>query len=192
MGFSRQKSTGVGCHCLLFLTLWGGLIGLQNSCLENPMDRGVCQAIVHGVARVGHDLVTKPAPISGDSLGQTRNLSLENTLIIHRFQLLIVDPRHHQVAHWTPSVRRVEACFSVAEGSSQVGQTFQIWNYTHLQEEKSLGVVPLSSPCSVSLLWPNGPCRGILKEGVCGDLPYTMPCSFSKVDKIISFIVEIN
>ena len=28
--------------------------------LKNPMDRGVCQAIVHGVARVGHDLATKP------------------------------------------------------------------------------------------------------------------------------------
>ena len=32
------------------------------SCLENPMDRGACQATVHGVARVGHDLVTKPPP----------------------------------------------------------------------------------------------------------------------------------
>ena len=27
---------------------------------ENPMDRGAWWAIVHGVARVGHDLVTKP------------------------------------------------------------------------------------------------------------------------------------
>ena len=33
---------------------------LQYSCLKNPMDRGVGQATVHGVARVGHDLVTKP------------------------------------------------------------------------------------------------------------------------------------
>ena len=32
----------------------------QYSCLENPMDRGAWQAIVHGVARVGHDLATKP------------------------------------------------------------------------------------------------------------------------------------
>ena len=37
---------------------------LQYSCLENPMDRGAWQATVHGVARVGHDLVTKPAGIS--------------------------------------------------------------------------------------------------------------------------------
>ena len=33
---------------------------LQYSCLENPMDRGAWQATVHGVARVGHNLVTKP------------------------------------------------------------------------------------------------------------------------------------
>ena len=33
---------------------------LQYSCPENPMDRGAWRATVHGVARVGHDLVTKP------------------------------------------------------------------------------------------------------------------------------------
>ena len=36
---------------------------LQYSCLENSMDRGTWLATVHGVARVGHDLVAKP-PIS--------------------------------------------------------------------------------------------------------------------------------
>uniref|UniRef100_A0A4W2F7A1 Acidic leucine-rich nuclear phosphoprotein 32 family member n=1 Tax=Bos indicus x Bos taurus TaxID=30522 RepID=A0A4W2F7A1_BOBOX len=36
---------------------------LQYSCLEYPMDRGAWQATVHGIARVGHDLVTKlPGP----------------------------------------------------------------------------------------------------------------------------------
>ena len=35
---------------------------LQYSCLGNPMDRGAWQAIVHGVARGGHDLATKPQP----------------------------------------------------------------------------------------------------------------------------------
>ena len=29
-------------------------------CLENPIDTGAWQATVHGVARVGHDLMTKP------------------------------------------------------------------------------------------------------------------------------------
>ena len=41
---------------------------LQYSCLENPMERGAWQAIVHGVARVGHDLVTKS---SNQTLEQT-------------------------------------------------------------------------------------------------------------------------
>ena len=33
---------------------------LQYSCLENPLDRGACQATDHGIPRVGHDLATKP------------------------------------------------------------------------------------------------------------------------------------
>ena len=32
---------------------------LQYSCLENPMDRGAWRAIVHGTARVRHNLATK-------------------------------------------------------------------------------------------------------------------------------------
>ena len=35
---------------------------LQYSCLENSMDRGAWQATVHGVARVRHNLATKPPP----------------------------------------------------------------------------------------------------------------------------------
>ena len=35
---------------------------LQSSCLQNPIDRGAWQATVHGVTRVGHNLVTKPPP----------------------------------------------------------------------------------------------------------------------------------
>ena len=32
---------------------------LQYSCLENPMDRGAWQAMVHGVTKIRHKLVTK-------------------------------------------------------------------------------------------------------------------------------------
>ena len=45
---------------------WGRFSGegngnpLQYSRLENPIDRGAWQATVHGIARVGHDLATKP------------------------------------------------------------------------------------------------------------------------------------
>ena len=35
---------------------------LQFSCLENPIDRGAWQTTVHGVARAGHNLATKPPP----------------------------------------------------------------------------------------------------------------------------------
>ena len=35
---------------------------LQYPCLENPKDRGAWQATLHGVARLGHDLATKPSP----------------------------------------------------------------------------------------------------------------------------------
>ena len=35
---------------------------LQYSCLENPMDREAWQAAVHGVARIGHDLVINSPP----------------------------------------------------------------------------------------------------------------------------------
>ena len=31
----------------------------QYSCLGNPMDRGTWQATVHGLQRIGHDLMTK-------------------------------------------------------------------------------------------------------------------------------------
>ena len=36
---------------------------LKYSCPENPMDRGAWQATVHVIARVGHDLATKPPPL---------------------------------------------------------------------------------------------------------------------------------
>ena len=36
---------------------------LQYSCLENPTDRGAWQATVHGIVRVGHNLVSKPPPL---------------------------------------------------------------------------------------------------------------------------------
>ena len=38
----------------------GNVNPLQCSCLENSMDRGGWQAKVHGIARVGNDLVTAP------------------------------------------------------------------------------------------------------------------------------------
>ena len=38
---------------------------LQYSCLENPTDRGAWQAIGHAVARIRHELATKPSRTEG-------------------------------------------------------------------------------------------------------------------------------
>ena len=35
---------------------------VQYSYLENPIERGAWQATVHGIARAGHNLATKPPP----------------------------------------------------------------------------------------------------------------------------------
>ena len=56
---------------------------LQYSHLENPMDRGDWQVTVHGITRVGHDLVTKPPPtlITGEGNGTPLQYScLENPM----------------------------------------------------------------------------------------------------------------
>ena len=37
----------------------GNFNPLQYYCLENPMNRGACQATIQGVTRVGHNLATK-------------------------------------------------------------------------------------------------------------------------------------
>ena len=50
---------------------------LQYPCLENPMDREAWRARVHGVARVGHNLATKPPPysLSIDAQANYQNLA---------------------------------------------------------------------------------------------------------------------
>ena len=37
---------------------------LQDTCLENPMHRRAWRAVVHGVTRVGLELVMKPPPLA--------------------------------------------------------------------------------------------------------------------------------
>ena len=51
---------------------------LQYSCLENLMDRRSWRAIVHGFARIGHDLATKPPP--PEPLLQTEKMELESSI----------------------------------------------------------------------------------------------------------------
>ena len=66
---------------------------LQYSCLKNPIDRGTWQATVHGIARVIHDLVTKPPPPHG-------------MLITSRFK-----------SHASKSDRLVKVCHFVQEST---------------------------------------------------------------------------
>ena len=62
--FDKLPGSFLGCITWLLNFLLGKGNGnpLHYSCFENPMDKGIWQAIVHGVARVRHDLATKPPP----------------------------------------------------------------------------------------------------------------------------------
>ena len=70
---------------------------LQNSCLENPMDRGTWQATVHGFPRVGHDLATNRKP---DELG----VVLKMVLVQARGTKTL--PLQFMNTYWTESVLR--------------------------------------------------------------------------------------
>ena len=79
---------------------------LQYSCLENPMDRGTWQAIVHGVAKVEHNLATKP------------NQQRANILYI-QLCLTLCDPMDYTV-HGILQARILEwVAFPFSMGSSQ-------------------------------------------------------------------------
>ena len=55
---------------------------LQYSCLENPMDRGAWQAMVHGVTkRVGHNLLTKQKQQSDKKDSFTRSLVIKESSV---------------------------------------------------------------------------------------------------------------
>ena len=65
---------------------------LQYSWLENPMDRGAGRATVHRVARVGHDLVTKPPPPPLHCRWILYQLSYKGSPLVHIKLLFIFVP----------------------------------------------------------------------------------------------------
>ena len=71
---------------------------LQYSCLENPMDRGAWQAIVHRVTRVGHDLVTKPSPPPLSYFHLPKYVPLSQTTV--PLGLRILDSHHLADFYW--------------------------------------------------------------------------------------------
>ena len=85
---------------------------LQYSCLENPMDRRVWQATVHEVARVRHDLMTKPPQCC------YTELTIVDTLATS--------------SYYTSSVyMRISVCFQQNKGNLYV--LFVIQAFFHLQ-----------------------------------------------------------
>ena len=68
LGSSVSKESACSAGGRGLIPGWGRCPGegngkpLQYCCLENPMDGGAWWATVHWIARVGHDLVTKPSP----------------------------------------------------------------------------------------------------------------------------------
>ena len=60
---------GINIHILPYIGEGNGN-PLQYSCLENPTGIGAWQSTAYGVARVGHDLATKPPPTMISTFGQ--------------------------------------------------------------------------------------------------------------------------
>ena len=89
----------------------------QYSCLENPIDKGAWQAIVHGVARVRHDLATKP-PLFNDRE--------KATFLCDRNILYLIGMQHMYIFVYSLNVRRVHLNLSIIPpfplGASLVAQ----------------------------------------------------------------------
>ena len=63
---------------------------LQYSCLDNLMDREAWQATVKGVARVGHNFVTKPLPpflTRGSTLKFSHLVKVHCRISLHRWHM---------------------------------------------------------------------------------------------------------
>ena len=79
---------------------------LQYSCLKNPMDRGAWWARVHGIARVGHNLVTKLPP----------------HIYTHTYSYIQTHTLTHKHIHkmWCENCFPPSICFSLAGGKTQL------------------------------------------------------------------------
>ena len=63
---------------------------LQDSCLENPLDRGAWRARVHGVARVRHDWAPTPPPCSCETITTIWTVSFCHLLQFPLIYLLLL------------------------------------------------------------------------------------------------------
>ena len=76
----------------------------QHSCLGNPMDRGTWRATIHGVARVGHNLVTKPPPLPHEWCCCKWDFASKVTLVVKK---TVCQCRRRQRCRFSPWVRKV-------------------------------------------------------------------------------------
>ena len=114
--FLTQESNKGLLHCrqiLHQLGYKGNGKPLQYSCLENPMGRGAWWATVHGIARAGHNLPTKPPPHCF--------LLIISTLQMRKLRLRLNNfPKSHQVTEWLSIVfdfqRRNSVHYSILIG----------------------------------------------------------------------------
>ena len=90
---------------------------LRYPCLENPMDRGAWQTTVYGVARVGHDLVTKPPPLRAVTCSGTHPVPIPLPSLCPFLSLLSAFPEitsQINLLHLNPCLR---VCFWEAQSN---------------------------------------------------------------------------
>ena len=99
---------------------------LQYPCLDNLMDRGDWQATVDGVARVGHNLATKPPPpclTIGSTLKISHLVKVHCRISLHRWHMQLkhdsVISHVHSVAQSCPALCNAVDCS--LPGSSAYG-----------------------------------------------------------------------
>ena len=90
---------------------------LRYPCLENPMDRGAWQTTVYGVARVEHDLVTKPPPLRAVTCSGTPPVPVPLPSLSHFLSPLSAFPEitsQINLLHLNPCLR---VCFWEAQSN---------------------------------------------------------------------------
>ena len=109
----------------------GNSNSLQYSCLGNSMVRGAWQAIVQGVSRVGHDIMTKQqclTQVFPQAIRIWENLPLKNT------------------EHWWPILFLLQSSFNLKHTNIRVRcfflTNFSLWLYWHPKSPAWPGVVP--------------------------------------------------
>ena len=131
---------------------------LQYTCLENPMDRGAWRATVHGVARVGHDIATKPPTC--EIQPQTHYLDLIK--------------REHQINPNWKSFGKMTSLelFNKKKSQGHEGQEESEEQFQNIGDSEDLTTKSLLG----GILWPKRISLGPLEKGYAGILYISLVC----------------